>query len=87
MLSQWIKIVSLFQLKEYGILLFQNPDLSEMNISELMVVAFLETEVSSIETEVSSIETEVSSIETILERIRIGFIGGVILMTTITMHS
>ena len=80
MLSQWIKIVSLFQLKEYGILLFQNPDLSEMNISELMVVAFLETEVSSI-------ETEVSSIETILERIRIGFIGGVILMTTITMHS
>lgn len=73
MLSQWIKIVSLFQLKEYGTLLFQDPDLSEMNILELMVVAFL--------------ETEVGSIETILERIRIGFIGGVILMTTITMHS
>ena len=73
MLSQWIKIVSLFQLKEYGTPLFQNPDLSEMNILELMVVAFL--------------ETEVSSIETILERIRIGFIDGVILMTTITMHS
>ena len=73
MLSQWIKIVSLFQLKEYGILLFQNLDLSEMNILELMVVTFL--------------ETEVGSIETILERIRIGFIGGVILMTTITMHS
>ena len=73
MLSQWIKIVSLFQLKEYGTLLFQDPDLSEMNMLELMVVTFL--------------ETEVSSIETILERIRIGFIGGVILMTTITMHS
>jgi hypothetical protein len=73
MLFQWIKIVSLFQLKEYGILLFQNPDLSEMNILELMVVAFL--------------EIEVSSIETILERIRIGFIDGVILMIAITMHS
>ena len=73
MLFQWIKIVSLFQLKEYGILFFQNPDLSEMNISELMVVAFL--------------EIEVSSIGTILERIRIGFIGGVILMIAITMHS
>ena len=73
MLFQWIKIVSLFQLKEYGILLFQNLDLSEMNILELVVVAFL--------------EIEVSSIETILERIRIGFIDGVILMIAITMHS